>query len=58
MLLRELLEKNNKMLIRYNQLLNTDKGIISVFDFSNNNGGTIDSFIYYNDYIIIDKRKR
>lgn len=56
MFLKELLENKNKMLVRCDKVLSTDKGIMSVFNFSNNNGGTIDSFRYYNDYIVIDKR--
>lgn len=55
--LKDLLEEKNKMLVRYNKVLSTDTGIISVFNFSNNNGGTHDSFMYYNDYVVIDKRK-
>jgi len=56
MFLEELLQKNNKMLVKYNEVLSTDKGIISVFNFSNNSGGAIDSFRYYNDYVVIDRR--
>ena len=57
MSLKELLEKHNKMLVRYNKVLSSDTGIISVFNFSNSNGSTYDSFMYYNDYVVIDKRK-
>ena len=57
MSLKELLEKHNKILVRYNEVLSSDTGIISVFNFSNSNGGTYDSFMYYNDYVVVDKRK-
>jgi hypothetical protein len=55
--LKDLLKEKNKMLVRYNQVLKDDTGIMSVFNFSNINGGTYDSFKFYNDYVVIDKRK-
>ena len=55
--LKDLLEEKNKMLVMYNKVLSTDTGIMSVFNFSSKNGGTFDSFKYYNDYVVIDKRK-
>ena len=57
MFLKELLKKHNKVIVRYDKVLSTDKGLMSVFNFSNNNGGTIDSFKYYNDYVVINKRE-
>ena len=54
--LKDMTDANNKQIVRYNELLYTDKGIERVFDFSSKNGGAIDSFKYYNDYVLIDKR--
>jgi hypothetical protein len=54
--LNDMLKDKNKQLVKHNELLDSDTGIESVFDFSNNNGGCTDSFKYYNDYVVIDKR--
>lgn len=55
---KDMAEDKGKEIVRYNQLLNTDTGIQSTFNFSSVNGGAPDSFQYYNDYVVIDKRKK
>lgn len=55
--IKELLERDNKILHHYSKAL-TEKQyntVQSVFNYSQKNGGTIDSHCYYNDYVIIDK---
>lgn len=55
--LKEMLKDNNKQLVRYDEIQDSDSGIENVFDFSTKNGGAIDSYIYYNNYYVIDERK-
>lgn len=54
--LKDMLEDNEKQLIKYDKVLDSDTGIESVFDFSVKNGGCVDSFNYYNEYVVINKR--
>ena len=54
--LKDMAEANNKEIVAYNKVLDTDTGIENIFDFSNKNGGAIDSFRYYNNYVVVDKR--
>lgn len=49
--LKELLEKNGHKLVRYNECVSGHK-YESVFNYSDRQGGTIDSFQYYNDYVV------
>lgn len=55
---KDMAEDKGKEIVRYDQLLNTDTGIQSTYNFSSVNGGAPDSHNYYNDYVIIDKRKK
>lgn len=45
-----------KEIVKHNKVLSTDTGIENVFNFSDKNGGAIDSHRYYNDYVVVDKR--
>lgn len=54
--LKDLAEEKGKQIVRCNQIKSTDTGIQTVFNFSSNNGGTFDSFKYYNNYVVVDKR--
>lgn len=56
--LKDMLKAKGKQLVKYNEILKDDTNIENVFNFSNNNGGCCDSFKYYNNYYVIDKRKR
>lgn len=51
MLLKELLAKNGDKLVKYNET-QEGKRYESVFNYSIKNGGSIDSFRYYNDYVV------
>ena len=51
MYLKELLNKNGHKLVRYNNCIAGHK-YESVFNYSARHGGTVDSFKYYNDYVI------
>lgn len=53
--LQDLCEQEGKRIVRYNAVPTDATGIETVFDFSNRLGGCVDSFRYYNDYVIIDK---
>ena len=56
--LKDMADDNNKEIVKYNAVLDTDTGIENVFDFSEKNGGAVDSFQYYNDYVLVDKRAK
>jgi hypothetical protein len=54
--LRGLIEKNGDILWRCSNILPTDYGeyeVMSVFDYSVKHGGTVDSFQFYNDYVVL-----
>lgn len=51
MCLKELLDKNGHKLVRYNNCIAGHK-YESVFNYSARHGGTVDSFKYYNDYVV------
>lgn len=53
--LQDLCEQEGKRIVRYNAVPMDATGIETVFDFSSRLGGCVDSFRYYNDYVIIDK---
>ena len=52
--LQDLCEQEGKRIVRYNAVPMDATGIETVFDFSSRLGGCVDSFRYYNDYVIID----
>lgn len=49
--LLDLLNKNGDKLVHYTKCKDGNK-YMSVFNYSEHYGGTIDSFKYYNDYVI------
>lgn len=49
--LEELLKENGHKLVNYNKAQEGHK-YESVFNYSQKNGGTYDSFRYYNNYVI------
>lgn len=49
--LKELIKKNGHKLVRYNETVAGHKHE-KVFDYSIRHGGTVDSFKYYNDYVV------
>lgn len=49
--LKDLVKENGHKIVRYNQTKENYK-YMSVFNYSEKYGGTIDSFQYYNDYVI------
>lgn len=49
--LKELIEKNGDKIVSCRNC-QMGKRYVSVFDYSEQNGGTYDSFKYYNDYVI------
>ena len=51
MYLQELIEKNGHKLVKWDRVEDGRK-YISVFDYSMSNGGTYDSFRYYNNYCV------
>ena len=51
MFLKELINKNGDKLVFYKNA-EKDKKYISVFNYSKKHGGTYDSFMYYNDYVV------
>ena len=51
MYLKELIEKNGHKLVKHDNCINGHK-YESVFNYSEKHGGTVDSFQYYNDYVV------
>lgn len=51
MYLEELIKKNGHQLIRWNEG-KEGREYVSVFDYSVSNGGTYDSFRYYNGFYV------
>lgn len=49
--LKELIRANGHKLVRYDQC-KPGRTYKSVFAYSNGAGGTLDSFRYYNDYVV------
>lgn len=45
-----------KEIVKHDKVLSSDTGIENVFNFSDKNGGAVDSHRYYNDYVVVDKR--
>ena len=53
---KDMVRDNNKEVVRYNDIRQTDTGIETVFNFSSRNGGCSDSFYFYNDYVVVNRR--
>ena len=49
--LKDLVKKNGDKIVYYNEC-KIGKKYMSVFNYSEKYGGTIDSFKYYNEYVI------
>ena len=49
--LMELLERNGHKLVKFDKC-EADHEYMTVFNYSEKNGGTYDSFRYYNDYVV------
>lgn len=48
---KDLVEYNGDKIVRYNET-QLNKKYASILNYSNKYGGTIDSFKYYNDYVV------
>lgn len=49
---RELVEENGDKILHWQDATDPNKEYVRPFDYSVSHGGSIDSFKYYNDYVV------
>lgn len=49
---RELVEENGDKILHWRDATDPNKEYVRPFDYSVSHGGSIDSFKYYNDYVV------